>query len=63
MIELENTIAYSEQEYIDIAVKLGQDANYRENIVKKIKANKHKLFQDMECVKGLEKFLLDVVSE
>jgi predicted O-linked N-acetylglucosamine transferase (SPINDLY family) len=63
MIELENTIAYSEKEYIDIAVKLGQDPKYRQNIVNKIKANKHRLFQDLECVKGLEKFLIDVVGK
>jgi predicted O-linked N-acetylglucosamine transferase (SPINDLY family) len=62
MIEVEETIAYSEQEYIEIAVKLGNNLNWREKIKNKIKRNKHKLFNDMECIKGLEEFLVNAVA-
>ena len=62
MIEVEETIAYSEREYIEIAVKLGNSLNWREKIKNKIKRNKHKLFNDMECIKGLEEFFVNAVA-
>lgn len=62
MIEVEDTIAYSEEEYIKIAVKLGNNYQWREKIKEKIKKNKHKLFNDLECVKSLEKFFIKAVS-
>ncbi len=60
MIEVEDTIAQSEQEYIDIAVKLGNNPEYRQQIKQKINNNKYKLFEDTECIKGLEEFLISL---
>lgn len=62
MIQVEEGIAYSEQEYIDIAIKLGNNFQYRQKVIEKIKKNKHKLFNDNECIKGLEKFFVNVVK-
>lgn len=62
MLGVIDSIASSEEEYIDIAVKLGNDQLWREEIREKIKANHHKLYDDLECVRVLEKFYVDVVN-
>jgi predicted O-linked N-acetylglucosamine transferase (SPINDLY family) len=56
-----SAIAFSELEYIEIAGS-GVDKADREEIREKIKANHHNLSEDLECVKGLEKFYQDVVK-
>ncbi|GEM_PF-236271 len=63
MLGIEETIAYNEQEYIDIAVKLGLDSEFRNSVKEKIKLNQDRLFEDEECVKGLETFYQKVVTE
>jgi predicted O-linked N-acetylglucosamine transferase (SPINDLY family) len=50
------TIAHSEKEYIDIAVQLGLDRIWNDQIREKIKRNKQKLYGDQNCIKGLETF-------
>ncbi|MBL1211283.1 hypothetical protein, partial [Geminocystis sp. GBBB08] len=57
------TIASSEEEYIEIAVRLGNDSSYREEIREKIKANHHRVYDDLECIKALEEFYLQVSCE
>ncbi|PHV62811.1 tetratricopeptide repeat protein [Cyanobacterium aponinum UTEX 3221] len=59
MLNIEETIANSEEEYISIAVRLGQDQNWRQTIKEKIKANIHLLYNDLECVRALETFYRD----
>ncbi|AFY73828.1 putative O-linked N-acetylglucosamine transferase, SPINDLY family [Synechococcus sp. PCC 7502] len=56
MLEVTETIASSESEYIDIAVKLGLDHPWRASIVEKIKNNSDRLYNDQVCIKALEKF-------
>lgn len=56
MLGVTETIAFSPQEYIEIAVRLGNDKPYREEMREKIKANHHNLYNDLECVRALEKF-------
>ncbi len=63
MLKVEETIASNEQEYIDISVKLGLDHDFRNKIKEKIKHNQNFLFDDVECVKGLEQFYQKVVQE
>ncbi len=63
MLGVEDTIAYSEEEYIDIAVKLGNNCQWRQNIVDKIKLNQDKVFNDKKCLIGLEEFFRNVVKE
>ena len=57
ILEIEETIAFSEEEYVDIAVRLAKDNEFRNLIVNKIKKNKHKLFNDLKPIKFLEDFL------
>jgi predicted O-linked N-acetylglucosamine transferase (SPINDLY family) len=63
MIEVTGTIAETEAEYIEIAVRLGLDYNWRQMVRDKITANKHRLFNDQECVKGLESFFEEAVQK
>ncbi|MBL1211623.1 MAG: glycosyl transferase family 1, partial [Geminocystis sp. GBBB08] len=62
MLGVTETIASCEEEYIEIAVRLGSDLSYREEIREKIQANHHRLYDDLECIKALEKFYQDVIK-
>ena len=54
ILDIEETIAVSKKQYIDIAVKLASDINFRNSVVTKIKKNKNKLFNDDKPIKFLE---------
>ncbi|PHV62815.1 hypothetical protein [Cyanobacterium aponinum] len=62
MLGVTETIANSEDEYIDIAVRLGLDQTWRKEIKEKIEANHHNLYDDLECVRELERFFIDVCA-
>ncbi|MEA5567124.1 O-linked N-acetylglucosamine transferase, SPINDLY family protein [Anabaena sp. UHCC 0399] len=62
MIGVTDTIAQNEAEYIDIAVKLGQNPAWRWEISKRISQRHDKLFDDKVCVAGLERFYKQVVE-
>ncbi len=57
------TIARSLDEYVEIAVRLGNDNDWRHRISKRMGRNKHKVYGDMKCIEGLESFLETVVRE
>lgn len=61
-IGVTETIAHNESEYIAIAIRLGLDRGWREAIKQKIQTNYYLLFKDLNCVKGLEDFLLTVAE-
>jgi predicted O-linked N-acetylglucosamine transferase (SPINDLY family) len=54
-------IADSPQHYVEIALRLGTDPIYREQIKAKIRAANHLLYEDREAVRELETFLVSVV--
>ncbi len=62
MMGIEETIAATKDEYVKLAVRLGQDAEYRQRIKKQIGENKYKLYRDLKPVRALEDFLLKVVG-
>ena len=62
MLEVTDTIAQTEEEYIEIAVKLGLDNDWREDIVNQIKENQELIYNDKVCVAGLENFYKSVVQ-
>ncbi|UAJ73054.1 hypothetical protein IQE94_01500 [Synechocystis sp. PCC 7339] len=62
-IGVTETIAETETEYIEIAVRLGLDHEWRQSIHDKMAENKHRLFDDQECVRGLESFLEEAVQK
>ena len=63
MIGVTDTIAEDEAEYIEIAVKLGLDSAWRQDIAERMKENHERLFDDKVCVAGLEAFYKQVVQE
>jgi predicted O-linked N-acetylglucosamine transferase (SPINDLY family) len=62
MMGIKETIASSKEDYVKIAVHLGQDTEYRQYISKLVAENKHKLYGDLEPVRALEDFLLTVLK-
>ena len=57
---LAELVAQSEPDYINLAVKLARDADYRRHIRGRIDANRHVLFNDAAPIRGLEDFLVNV---
>ncbi|MEH1830605.1 MAG: hypothetical protein V7L29_00575 [Nostoc sp.] len=56
MMGIEETIAVTKDEYVKIAVRLGQDAQYRQHISQQVSENKYKLYGDLKPVRALEDF-------
>ncbi len=63
LLGVTDTIAQNEAEYIEIAVKLGQDPAWRRVIAQRMGASQSRLFEDKTCVAGLEQFYRNVVQE
>jgi predicted O-linked N-acetylglucosamine transferase (SPINDLY family) len=61
MLEVTDTIAQNETEYIEIAVRLGLDPAWRRNIAERLKENHDRLYDDKACVAGLEAFYKQIV--
>lgn len=59
---VEDSIAYTEADYIRLAVKLGINSTLREQVRQKILQNSHKLYYDRSCIDALERFYCDVVN-
>ncbi|NWF76288.1 MAG: tetratricopeptide repeat protein [Nitrospirae bacterium] len=62
MMGLTETIASSVGEYVEVAVRLGKDKKWRQQISEKVNANKNRLYRDKECIKALEDFLENAVK-
>jgi len=63
MLGVTETIATDVAEYIEIAVKLGLDKEWRQSIVQQISQNHDRLYDDKTCVEALESFYQRVVQE
>ncbi|BAY24512.1 family 2 glycosyl transferase [Calothrix sp. NIES-2100] len=63
MMGIEETIASSKEEYVQFAIRLGRDSEYRHYISELISQNKHKLYGDLEPIRALEEFLLNAVGK
>jgi len=63
MLEVTDTIAQNEEEYIEIAVKLGRDSKWRQDIAQRMSQRQGNLFDDRVCVTALEAFYQEVVLE
>jgi predicted O-linked N-acetylglucosamine transferase (SPINDLY family) len=55
---LPELVAQSEEAYVELAVRLARDAEYREHIRSRMVASRHVLFEDMAPIHALEDFLL-----
>ena len=63
MMGIEETIAATKEDYVKIAIRLGQDAEYRQHISQQIADNKYKLYGDLKPVRALSDFLFKVVNK
>jgi predicted O-linked N-acetylglucosamine transferase (SPINDLY family) len=63
MMGVTQTIAQDEAEYIEIAVRLGVDADWRQHIVQKIYERQSLLYNDTTCVTALESFYQQIVLQ
>lgn len=63
MLGMIETIANNEFEYIDIAVRLGLDPEWRNSISQRMKERHSYLYDDKTCVATLEDFYCRVVCE
>ncbi|MEG4280322.1 O-linked N-acetylglucosamine transferase, SPINDLY family protein [Microcoleus sp. MON1_C1] len=63
MLGVTDTIATNEEEYIEIAVKLGIDSKWRRDIAQRMSQRQGDLFDDKICVTALEAFYQEVVRE
>jgi predicted O-linked N-acetylglucosamine transferase (SPINDLY family) len=63
MLGVTDTIAHKEEEYIEIAVKLGLDSVWRRDIAQRMSERHRNLFDDKACIAGLEAFYKQVVQE
>jgi SAM-dependent methyltransferase len=63
LLGVTETIASTEAEYIDIAVKLGLEPEWRQAIAQRMSENHPNLFEDTACVAGLEQFYREVVQD
>jgi protein O-GlcNAc transferase len=57
-----DTVAHNVEGYIDIAVRLGLDKKWREGIKMKQESKLHKLYDDTDCISGLEQFYLTLAT-
>ena len=57
-----DTIARDKNDYVDIAVRLGEDNEWRAQVINRMKANQSRLYSDTKCVRALEDFFRSVVS-
>ena len=55
-------VADTPSKYINIAVRLGTDSAYRQEIKDKILANNHVLYENMNVVREFEKFFVAAVE-
>jgi protein O-GlcNAc transferase len=59
---IEETIATSADDYVAIASRLARDPTWRAKIKASVARSKHKIYEDVESVKGLERFMQDAVA-
>jgi predicted O-linked N-acetylglucosamine transferase (SPINDLY family) len=57
-----DTIADDEDEYVEIACRLGVDHEWRTDVVNRMKANRARLYSETKCVRALEDFFRSVVA-
>ncbi len=63
MLGVTDTIAENEADYIEIAVKLGLNSEWRRDIAERMLQRQSNLFDDKTCVGALEAFYRQVVRE
>ena len=61
-IGLGECVATSEDQYVQLAVKLGRDKDYRRQVQARMEASRDVLYEDSTSIKAFEEFLLKVTG-
>ena len=61
-IKLEELICHSKKEFVDLAIKLSKNLEFRDQIIKKIKKNKKLIFNNNKIIKFLEDFFISILK-
>jgi len=61
MMGVTETVASSIDEYVEIAVELANNPQWREKVANRMENEKHKVFGDLTCIRALEDFLENAV--
>jgi predicted O-linked N-acetylglucosamine transferase (SPINDLY family) len=62
-IGVEEAIATDLGDYVTKAIRIANEATYRETLSQKILSNAHKVFEDVEAVRELEQFFLEKIQK
>ena len=57
---LSELVARTEEEYVSLAIKLASDREYRQHVKTRIEESRHILYEDLEPIRGLERFLMTI---
>jgi len=60
ILKMDELICGSKKEYVNLAVKLSKNPNFRNSIIRKIKMNKKLVFNNYKTVKFLEDFIMSL---
>uniref|UniRef100_A0A0C1QXT0 protein O-GlcNAc transferase n=1 Tax=Tolypothrix bouteillei VB521301 TaxID=1479485 RepID=A0A0C1QXT0_9CYAN len=63
MLGVTDTITQNEEEYINMAVKLGSDRQWRDSIVERMDKHHSNLYYDKTCVLALDDFFRRVIQQ
>jgi len=63
VLKIDELIANSKKEYVDLALKLSKDFDFRKDIVDKVKGNKKMLFNNHKTIEYLENFLQTILKD
>ena len=61
-MNIKDCIASSPEEYVEIAIRLGTEQEFRNHISKTILNNQHILWEDIEVVREFEQFFCHAVN-
>ena len=59
-LKIDELICHSKKEFVDLAIKLSRDLDFRDQIIKKIKKNKKLIFNNNKTIKFLEDFFISI---
>jgi hypothetical protein len=62
MVGINETVAESVDEYVDLAVRMGRETHWRTSVSRQIVASRHKAYRDEQSIERLEEFLVHVCS-
>ncbi len=62
-IGVDETIALDPADYVDIAVRLGLDRQWKQSILARMRRGRSQLYSDTRCIRALEDFYLCAVKE